>query len=101
MITTPVKQWRRQKHVIPLIGKEGVLVQWTIIRTPPKLFSQEAPYPLVIVQMESGKKMIGQLVDWESEDLQKGKKVVAVLRKASSSDKEGVVTYTIKFKPNE
>ncbi len=45
MITTPIKLWRRQKEVAAVIGKTGVLVQWTIIRTPPKSFVKEAPYP--------------------------------------------------------
>lgn len=101
MITTPVKQWRRQKKVASLINQEGILVQWTIIRTPPKSFIKEAPYPVIIVQMDNGKKMIGQLVDWQPSDLQKGKKIIAVLRKSFSEDKEGVIAYTIKFKPHE
>ena len=99
MITTPVKLWRRQKDVASLIGKEATLVQWTIIRTPPKSFIKEAPYPVVIVQLQTGKKMIGQLVDWQESDLVKGKKVVAVLRKLFPDSPESIITYTIKFKP--
>ncbi len=99
MITTPVKLWRRQKRVASLIGKEGVLLQWTIIRTPPKAFIKEAPYPVIIVQLNDGKKMIGQLVDWIDEDLVKGRKVIAVLRKLFPETSESVIAYTIKFKP--
>jgi len=99
MITTPVKQWRRQKKVATLIGKEGVLVQWTIIRTPPKAFAKEAPYPVVIVQLDSGEKMIGQLVDWQPDDLSTGKRVIAVLRRVYPNDTESIISYTIKFKP--
>ena len=105
MITTPVKQWRRQKGVAELIGKTGVIMQWTIIRTPAKLFVKEAPYPVVIVEMETlpagrqvKKRMIGQLVDWEAKDLQKNQKVIAVLRRLQTEDKEGIIAYTIKFK---
>src|SRR5215213_4471032 len=98
MITTPVKLWRRQKQVAALIGKSGEIVQWTIIRTPPRSFVQEAPYPVIIVKLESGKKMIGQLVDWTEGDLIKGRKVVAVLRKLFPETPESVIAYTIKFK---
>src|SRR5258706_9101936 len=99
MITTPVKLWRRQKQVAALIGKKGEIVQWTIIRTPPKLFVQEAPYPVVIIKLENGKKMIGQLVDFEEADLFKGRKVVAILRKLFPETPESIIAYSIKFKP--
>lgn len=100
MITTPVKLWRRQKNVASLIGLRGKILNWTIIRVPSKSFMTEAPYPVVIVELESKEKMVGQLVDWKTADLKKGKKVVAVLRKSFSADKEGVIGYNIKFKPH-
>ncbi len=99
MITTPVKLWRRQRKTASHIGRMGAIEQWTIIRVPPKAFMQEAPYPVVIVAMENGEKMIGQLVDWQQEDLVKGRKVVAVLRKLFPETPESVITYVIKFKP--
>ena len=99
MITTPVKQWRRQKNVTSLIGKKGKILQWTIIRTPAKSFGKEAPYPVVIVEMEDKKRMIGQLVDWEEKDLKKNKKVIAVLRRLPVENNENIISYHIKFKP--
>ena len=45
--------------------------------------------------------MVGQLVDWEKEDLRKGKKVIAVLRKSLPMDPESIIAYTLKFKPHE
>ncbi|HSW88456.1 MAG TPA: OB-fold domain-containing protein [Candidatus Saccharimonadales bacterium] len=106
MITTPVKQWRRQKEVASLIGKEGKLLQWTIIRTPSKSFAKESPYPVVIVELEdlpagrqAKKRMIGQLVDWEEKDLVPNRKVIAVLRRLPIENKEDIISYHIKFKP--
>jgi len=95
---TPVKQWRRQKNIASLIGKTGIILQWTIIRTPAKSFAKEAPYPVVIVEMENKQRMIGQLVDWEQKDLVIGNKVVALLRRLRTDDEEGVISYYIKFK---
>jgi uncharacterized OB-fold protein len=43
--------------------------------------------------------MIGQLVDWNKEDLEAGRKVVAVLRKITPENTESVIPYAIKFKP--
>ena len=101
MITTPVKLWRRQKNVAELIGITGKILHWTIIRVPAKTFMNEAPYPVVIVELSNKQRMIGQLVDWENADLKKGRKVIAVLRKLFTADPESIIAYTIKFKPYE
>ncbi len=101
MITTPVKLWRRQENVGSIIGKMGKILHWTVIRVPAKAFAKEAPYPVVIVELEDRERMIGQLVDWDEKDLKKGKKVVAILRKSFSVDSESIISYIIKFKPHE
>lgn len=96
---TPVKLWRRQKHTSLLIGKTGKILQWTLIRIPGSHFMSQAPYPVVIVKMNTGENMIGQLVDATPEQIAVGTPVIAVLRKAYPGDKEGVIHYTIKFRP--
>lgn len=99
MKTTPIKLWRRQQQVASLIGKTGTLLQWTIIRVPAKGFMKEAPYPVGIVKMDTNENMIGQIVDWNPEDLTKGRKMIAVLRRSIPEDTESVIAYTIKFRP--
>ena len=99
MITSPVKLWRRQKNVAPLIGKKGKILLWTFIRVPAKSFVDQAPYPVVIVKMQSGENMVGQLVDWQKIDLAIGKEVVSVLRRLRTEDRDNVIYYNIKFKP--
>lgn len=100
MITTsPVKLWRRQENVSGLIGKKGKILLWTIIRVPAKSFTDQAPYPVVIVKMQNGENMIGQLVDWQEKDLLTGREVVSVLRRLRTGEKEDIIYYNIKFKP--
>lgn len=99
MITSPVKLWRRHKNTASFIGKKGKILQWTIIRVPAKSFIDQAPYPVVIVKMQNGENMIGQLVDWQEKDLIKDKTVVAVLRRLRTEEKEDVIYYNVKFKP--
>ena len=99
MVTSPVKLWRRQKDVSSLIGKKGEILQWTIIRVPARSFVDQAPYPVVIVKMQNGESMIGQLVDWEEKDLMVGRDVISVLRRLRTEDKEDIIYYNIKFKP--
>lgn len=99
MITTPVKQWRRQKDVSLVIGQVGSILSFTLIRVAAKGFGKESPYPVVIVKMENGKKIIGQLVDWDDEHLKKGQRVRAVLRKLTPDHTENIIAYVIKFTP--
>src|SRR3989344_1523296 len=99
MTTSPVKLWRRHKKTSTLIGKKGKILLWTIIRIPAKSFMDQAPYPVVIIKMQNGENMIGQLVDWEEKDLVSGREVVSVLRRLRTEEKEDIIYYNIKFKP--
>jgi uncharacterized OB-fold protein len=99
MNISPVKLWRRQKNTSSLIGKKGKILLWTIIRIPARSFIDQAPYPVVIVKMEDGENMVGQLVDYKDKDLKKGQRVISVLRKLTTKQNEDIVYYNIKFKP--
>lgn len=99
MSTSPVKIWRHQKIISSLLKRKGKIISWTIIRTPPAGYEQEAPYPVVLVKLDNGLKFIGQLVDWEEKDLKFGKKVETVYRRIIKPDPEGIIPYGIKFRP--
>ncbi len=96
---SPVKIWRHQKKVAFLLDQEGKILSWTLIRVPPLGYEQEAPYPVVLVELSSREKIVGQLVDWQEKDLKTGRKVAAVYRRISKPDSEGVIPYGIKFRP--
>jgi uncharacterized protein len=96
---SPVKVWRNQKYVARMIGKTGVVVSWTMIRVPPANFSYQAPYPVVLVELDEGGRIPAQLVDFAPEHLQPGQKVVTVVRKTIQSDTDAVIPYGIKVKP--
>lgn len=82
-----------------MLGREGNIVSWTIIRVPPGGFSNLAPYPVVIVDLVGGERIMAQLVDWMESDLVVGKKVRVVVRRISEPTTEGVIPYGIKVKP--
>lgn len=102
---SPVKIWRNQKNVAALLGKTGMIVSWVIIRVPPADFMDQAPYPVVVVVLDGGKKIAAQLVDLPSDQkewvplLRTGTKVVTVLRRIAHPDPDGVIPYGIKVKP--
>ena|SRR3989344_6284123 len=102
-MNSPVKIWRNQGKIASLLGKKGVIISWTMVRVPPAGFSDQAPYPVVLVQLE-GKRIMAQLVD-PPVGGQVGKKgligmkVITVIRRVVQPSTEGVIPYGIKVKP--
>lgn len=96
---SPVKIWRNQKKVAVLIGKSGVLISWTVIRVPPTDFSDQAPYPVAIVELENKKRITAQLVDWTIDDLKFGRRVMTIVRRVMQPTAEGLIYYGIKVRP--
>lgn len=96
---SPVKIWRNQKYIARMLGREGTIVSWTVVRVPPTGFSSLAPYPVVIVDLIGSGRITAQLVDWSEEDLVFGKRVKVVVRKVSEPTTEGIIPYGIKVRP--
>ena len=96
---SPVKIWRRQKEIRNLLGIKGVILTWTLIYVSGKDFKKYAPYPVVLVELENGKKAVGQLVDYDKKNLKMGERVISILRKVRESNSEDVIPYGLKFKP--
>jgi len=98
-MVSPVKIWRRQKEKKLILGKVGKIISWTKIYITPKDFKNSSPYPVILVELENKKKFVGQLVDYDEQNLKFGQKVKAVLRKTRNVNSEDVISYGIKFKP--
>jgi uncharacterized OB-fold protein len=96
---SPVKVWRNQKRIASSIGKIGTILSWTTIRVPPGDFTDQAPYPVALIALADGSRIVCQLVDYENEHLVAGQKVVTVIRRVTSPDTDGVIPYGIKAKP--
>ena len=99
---SPVKLWRNQKSTTRLVGLFGTVETWTIVRVPPAGFSDQAPYAVVLVRLDSGEFVEAQLVDAYKDgkiDVYKGMKVRAVIRRITHPDSDGVIAYGIKVKP--
>ncbi|MBC7342504.1 MAG: Zn-ribbon domain-containing OB-fold protein [Clostridia bacterium] len=86
---------------VPLSGK-GTIYSYTVIvggGAPPE-FSEEAwckgSYPVVLVDLEEGPRIIAQLINPPEEGISIGAKVEAVFRKIY--EEEGVVRYGYKFR---
>jgi uncharacterized OB-fold protein len=98
-MNSPVKIWRNQKYIASMLGREGDIISWTVIRVPPGGFSSLAPYPVVVVDLVGDIRITAQLVDWAESDLAVGKKVRVVVRRISEPSTEGIIPYGTKVKP--
>ena len=96
---SPVKIWRNQKRIASLLGKKGKIITWTVIRVPPGDFTDQAPYPVVLVELEDKTQLMCQLVDYDESHLRFGQPVVTVIRRVMQPDMDGVIPYGIKAKP--
>lgn len=96
---TPVKIWRRKEKISSLIGKKGVIESITLVRVAPTGFVQYAPYPVAIIKLSGGIKLITQITDYHESELKIGQKVVAVIRRGRTEGKKDVIPYVIKFRP--
>lgn len=96
---SPVKIWRNQKHIASQLGLVGKIISWSLIRVPPDGFSDQAPYPIAVVELENGSRILSQVVDWKTDSLKHGQKVKTVVRRTIEATQDGVIPYGIKVKP--
>ena len=99
MSQSPVRLWRKQKQDKALLGKTGIILSWTEISVAPPKFASGTPYTVVLVELSSGERTYGQLVEFQEADRVIGARVKAVYRKYGSVEKEELIEYGIKFKP--
>ncbi len=97
-MSSPIKAWREQKKIAPLLGIKGKIVSWTIVRVPPHGFVSDAPYIVAIVETIDQKRLIGQLVDTFGKEIKMGDKVETIYRRQKRPDEEGVIYYGLKFR---
>ena len=98
-MTSPVKIWRNQKKVSSLIGREGKIISWTLVRVPPAGFEDQAPYPVALVRLKDGKAITVQVVDYMAKDLKFGRKVVTLVRRTVKAGNGDIIPYGIKVRP--
>ncbi len=99
MSQSPVRLWRKQKQDTALLGKTGIILSWTEISVAPPKFASGTPYTVVLIELASGERTYGQMVEFQETDRVIGARVKAVYRKYGSVEKEELIEYGIKFIP--
>lgn len=94
-----IKVWRNQKKQKNLLCRKGTILSWTEISVAPPAYDASVPYTVILVELENGERVYGQLVDFEDKDRMIGMSVQSVFRRMQDVMPEDVLEYGIKFKP--
>ncbi len=81
------------------LPSEGKVITHTVIRTPPRGFSDEAPYCMGIVELSDGTRLHCQIADCEPERLEVGLPVTIEFRRIQEAGESGVLAYGYKAVP--
>jgi uncharacterized OB-fold protein len=81
------------------INDKGTVETFTIIRVAPSGFTDQVPYPVAIVNVGGGVKILCQIADCEPEELKIGMNVRLEFRKLSQEGEAGIINYGYKAVP--
>jgi uncharacterized OB-fold protein len=75
----------------------GTIYSFTEVSAPPSGFEFEAPYPLAIVELDNGVRILAQIVDCPMEKIRIGAMVQMRFRRVGYDDDESAISYGYKF----
>ena len=78
------------------LQRTGEIVSFTVIHTPAKQFSPEAPFVVAIIETSDGVRLLAQVVDCDKEEVKIGSKVELVFRKIQQDADAGILCYGYK-----
>lgn len=81
------------------LAEAGKIVTYTVIRTPPHQFVDQAPYVVGIVELDDGVRLTAQIMDIAFEDMKVGQRVRVEFRKIFEEGESGILCYGYKFVP--
>jgi hypothetical protein len=80
-------------------SQKGKVLSYTVIRKPPSDFQNCEPYPVALIELLEGAKVICQLTDCDVDEIFIDMPVEAVIRKVKEDGEDGAVHYALKFRP--
>ena len=81
------------------LAPHGKIATYTVIRTPSKEFSDQAPFALGIIEMEEGVRLMAQIAEVDFEELSVGMPVRLEFRRLYEEGCEGLINYGHKAVP--
>lgn len=82
-----------------ILNRYGKVLTYTVIHVAPSQFSDQAPYPVGIIELDEGVKLLAQITDCPLEELRVEMPVKIEFRKISSDGASGIIHYGYKCVP--
>jgi len=81
------------------LPRSGRLLAYTVVRSPPRGFSDLSPYAIGLIELDDGTKILSQLTDFQEDELKEEIRVEAVFRRIRVNGEQGIIEYGYKFRP--
>ncbi len=81
------------------LNREGKVLTYTIIRVAPSQFVDQAPYPIAVVELKDGVRLLTQISDCDVDKIKIGMQVKLEFRKVSEDGDAGIINYGYKAVP--
>lgn len=81
------------------LSKQGKVVTFTVIRIAPSQFADQAPYAMGIIEVDSGVRLMTQIVDCDLNEINIGMPVKLEFRKVLEDGEAGIIAYGYKAVP--
>ena len=85
-----------EKVILP---REGKLLTYTVIHTPPSWFKDLAPYAVGVVELTNGARLTAQIADCDLDKIDTVEDVKLEFRKVQEDGNAGVIRYGYKVVP--
>jgi uncharacterized OB-fold protein len=81
------------------LPETGTVEVFTVVRSPPSEFAEQAPYVVALVRLDDGTLVPAQITDVDPGEVYEGMRVEATLRRYRTQGERGIIEYGIKFRP--
>lgn len=81
------------------LPRKGKIKTYSIVRQAPEIFSKYEPYPIAIIELNNGKRVLAQITDTLIDEVKNGMHVEATFRILYEYGRSGHIVYGTKFRP--
>jgi len=78
------------------LKRRGKVISYTVVHVAANGFEDQAPYALVIIELEDGPRLTAQVTDCNPDEVKIGDEVEIVFRRMGEEGQDGVIYYGFK-----
>lgn len=91
-----VSEWRAY-HDRYTLREEGEIFSFSVVHVASQAFSDQVPYVVAVILLDSGKKITSHIVDCDISSVSIGDRVRPLFRKVYNGQKDEAISYGVKY----